>query len=145
MPLVREGSVYPLAQMGIIKSGQIVRDPRVADIPTYSEILLDAKGDALRQMLEYRAMNTLIQVGSMLRALVYPPGVDAAVVEVMRQAVADTFASPDFQAAAEKQLGFQFEFVPGAEAQELAGKIVKDANDDPEPLDYLRRLAREGR
>ena len=24
-------------------------------------------------------------------------------------------------------------------------KIVKDANDDPEPLDYLRRLAREGR
>jgi len=145
MPLVREGSVYPLAQMGIIKGGQIVRDPRVADIPTYSEILLETKGDAVRQTLEYRAMNTLIGVGSMLRALVYPPGVDAAVVEVMRQAVADTFASPDFQAAAEKQLGFQFEFVPGGEAQELAGKIVKDANDDPEPLDYLRRLAREGR
>jgi hypothetical protein len=36
-------------------------------------------------------------------------------------------------------------FVPGVEAQALAGKIVKDAVDDPEPLDYLRRLARENR
>ena len=44
--------------------------------------------------------------------------------------------------ASERQLGMQFEFVNGAESQELAREIVASANTDPEALDYLLRLAR---
>jgi hypothetical protein len=61
----------------------------------------------------------------------------------MRQSISDTFADRDFQAAAEKQVGFQVEFVPGVQAQELAEQIVREASTDPEALEYLRRLARE--
>jgi hypothetical protein len=135
--------VVAVAQRGNPSGGLIVRDPRVSDIPTYGEIAIELKGDAVRQTVDYHALTMIAQLGAMLRAMVYPPGVDAGLVEVMRQAMAETFADPEFQAAAEKQLGFQFEFVPGAEAQELAQSILNQASDDREALDYLRRLSRE--
>jgi tripartite-type tricarboxylate transporter receptor subunit TctC len=145
VPLVKEGEAAPIAQQGIVKNGRVVRDPRVADIPTYFEIVEQLKGDAATQTVDYRAMSALIELGSVLRALVYPPGTDPVLVQVMRKAVADTFADPEFQAAAEKQLGFQFEFVPGVAAQTLAEKIIQGTNEDPEPIDHLRQLAKTGR
>jgi tripartite-type tricarboxylate transporter receptor subunit TctC len=143
VPMIREGTVVAMAQRGNPQAGLIVRDPRVGDIPTYGEVAVELKGDAVRQTVDYRALTIIAQLGAMLRAMVYPPGVDAGLVEVMRQAMADTFADPEFQAAAEKQLGFQFEFVPGAEAQELAQAILNQANEDREALEYLRRLSRD--
>jgi tripartite-type tricarboxylate transporter receptor subunit TctC len=82
-------------------------------------------------------------MSAILRAVVYPPGVSPTVVETMREAIAATFADPEFQANAEKQLGFQIEFVPGAEAQAAVADILRRANDDPEAMEYLQRLARE--
>ncbi len=143
VPMVREGSAVTMAQRGNPQGGLIGRDPRVADIPTYGEVVVDVRGEAARSTVEYRALTIVAQLGAMLRAMLYPPGTDPALVEIMRQAIADTFADPEFQAAAEKQLGFQFEFVPGAEAQELAQFIINQANDDPPALDYLRRLSRD--
>ena len=49
----------------------------------------------------------------------------------MREAMAATFADPEFQAAAEKQLGFQFEFLAGAEAQALAEQIIRQPTTSP--------------
>jgi tripartite-type tricarboxylate transporter receptor subunit TctC len=145
VPMVKEGVAYPMGQRGIVKGGRIVRDPRVPDIPTYFETVLELRGAAAKQTVDYRAMELLIELGTMLRAIVYPPGTPSELVAVMRQAVADTFADPELQAAAEKQLGFQFEFVPGAEAQALAEKIIKTVREDPDALEYLRRMARETR
>jgi hypothetical protein len=141
--MIREGQVVPMGQRGIVKGGQLVRDPRVADVPTFFETAIELKGEGVKQTVDYRAMTLLVELGTMLRAIVYPPGTDAALVQAMQQAMADTFADPELQAAAEKQLGFQFEFVPGPEAQELAQLIMNQANDDPAALDYLRRLARD--
>lgn len=145
VPLVKEGEATPIAQQGIVQNGRVVRDPRIADIPTYFEIVEQLKGVAAAQTLEYRALTAVIELGSVLRALVYPPGTDPVLVQAMSKAVADTFADPEFQAAAEKQLGFQFEFIPAADAQSLAEKIIQDANNDAEPLDYLKQLAKSGR
>jgi tripartite-type tricarboxylate transporter receptor subunit TctC len=145
VPMIRDGQVVPMGQRGIVKGGQLVRDPRVADVPTFFETALEVKGEGVKQTVDYRAMSLLVELGTMLRAIVYPPGTDAALVQAMQQAMADTFADPELQATAEKQLGFQFEFVPAAEAQALAQKIVSSANDDPDALEYLRRQAREKR
>jgi tripartite-type tricarboxylate transporter receptor subunit TctC len=145
VPMIRDGAVVPTGQRGIVKGGQFVRDPRVADVPTFFETAIELKGEGVRQTVDYRAMALLVELGTMLRAIVYPPGTDAALVEAMRQAMVDTFADPELQAATEKQLSFQFEFVPAAEAEALAQKIVNSANDDPDALEYLRRQAREKR
>jgi len=143
VPLMKDGVLLPIGQKGIYKNGQVVRDPRVPDYPTYQEAAIEARGESVKQTVEYRAMVPLIQLDTMLLAVVYPPGVDPAVVDVMRQGIADTYGDPDFREAFEKQLGFPYEFVSGAEAQALAEKIIKDASEDTEALEYLRRLSRE--
>ena len=142
-PLVSAGNAIGLAQRGTARGGQIVRDSRVADIPTYLEVAVDLKGEAVKQSVDYRAMVSLIAMSASSREIVYPPGTDPAVVETMRKAMVDTFADAEFQAAAEKMLAFQIDFLPGAEAQDLAERIVRDASQDPDALEYLKRLTRE--
>jgi tripartite-type tricarboxylate transporter receptor subunit TctC len=140
---VKEGTAFPTSQRGILRGGQIVRDPRVREIPTHLEAGVELKGEPVKQSIEYRAMTIISQMNSLLRAIVYPPGVNAEMVEAMRQGVATTFADPEFQATAERQLGFQFVFVSGHEAQDQSQIIMQQAREDAEALDYLKRLARE--
>ncbi len=139
----KEGMAYPMSQRGIIRGGQVVRDPRVPDVPTHLEVAVELKGEAAKQSVEYRAMTLITQMSSMLRAILYPPGVSPDLAETMREAVAAAFADPEFQTTAERQLGFQFVFVPGAEAAEQAQLVTGQARSDPEAIEYLRRLARE--
>jgi tripartite-type tricarboxylate transporter receptor subunit TctC len=140
---VKEGLAYTTSQRGILRGREAVRDPRVADVPTHLEVAVELKGDAVKQTPEYRAMTLIVQMSSMLRAIVYPPGTSSDVVEAMRQAVTSTFADPEFQAAAQQQLGFEFVFVPGAEAQDQAQLIITQSQQETEALDYLKRLAHE--
>lgn len=142
-PLVSAGQAIGLAQRGTMRGGQVVRDPRVPDLPTYLEVAVELKGEAVKQTVEYRALLALIAMSAASREVVYPPGTDPAVVEVMRKALADTFADPEFLAAAEKILGFQIEFMPGAEAQELVQRIVRETGQDAAAIEYLKRLTRE--
>ena len=62
---------------------------------------------------------------------------------MLRQALNDVFGDPEFQAAAEKQLGYQLEAVHGVEAQSQAEKIIRDSREDAEAIEYLRQLSRE--
>ncbi len=141
VPMVREGSAFPMGQQGIVRGGQIVPDPRVGDIPTYSDVMVQLKGEGIKQSLDYRAHQAVAQMASMLRVIVYPPGTSPETAAAMRQAIADTFADPEFQAAADKQLGFQFEFVPGAEAQAHAEKVIREVGADTEVVEHLKRLS----
>jgi tripartite-type tricarboxylate transporter receptor subunit TctC len=143
VPLLKDGGVVPLGQRGLIRGGEIVRDARVGDVPTYAEIAVELRGESVKQTADYRAMRTVVQMVSLLLSIVYPPETSPDLVATMRRSLADTFADPEFQAAAEKQVGFQVEFVPGVQAQELAERIVRETSSDAEALEYLRRLARE--
>ena len=58
--------------------------------------------------------------------------------------VIDTFQDDEFVAAAEKVLGFQMTFLPGAEAQELAQRVLRQSREDPEAIEYLKRLSKQG-
>jgi tripartite-type tricarboxylate transporter receptor subunit TctC len=143
VPLQKEGTVVALGQRGLIRDGQIVRDPRIADIPTYAEIAVNTRGESVKQTVEYRAMANVVRMVSMLLAIVYPPDTSPELVNTMRQALAETFADPEFQATAQKQIGFPIEAVGGVQAQEGAERIMREATADSEALDYLRRLARQ--
>jgi tripartite-type tricarboxylate transporter receptor subunit TctC len=142
-PLLKEGGAVPVAQRGISRNGQIVRDPRLADVPTYFELAEELRGPDVRNTVEYRALTTVVNTSAMSREIVYPPGVDPAVVDLMRQAVADTFADEEFLAAAEKLLGFKMEFIPGSEAAALAQRIIRESSADADALEYLKRLTKE--
>ena len=142
-PMAKEGTLIPLAQRGIPRNGQIVRDPRVPDLPTYNEVAVEVRGESAKQSVDYRAMTTITLLSGISIVGLYPPGVDPALVEVMRQAVTNTFADAEFQAMVDKQLGYQLQEITGAEAQELAEQIMRDAREDQEALEYLRRLSRE--
>jgi tripartite-type tricarboxylate transporter receptor subunit TctC len=141
--LLKEGALTPMAQIGIVRDGQIVRDPRVADIPTYTEVAVDLRGESVKSTIDYRALAAMAHLGAMIFAFMYPPDVDPAIVNTMRQALAETWADPELIEAYERQLSFRYEIVPGAEAQTLAERLIKDMNEDAEALEYLRRMARE--
>jgi tripartite-type tricarboxylate transporter receptor subunit TctC len=85
----------------------------------------------------------MAKISSMQRAIVYPPGVAPEIVEVMRRAVEQTYADEEFQAASEKQFGFQAEFFPGPRAHAAVVDILRIAQEDAEALEYVKRLVRE--
>jgi tripartite-type tricarboxylate transporter receptor subunit TctC len=140
-PLAKDGTIYPLGQTGLIKGGQVARDPRVGDIPTYPELAVELRGERIKNTIGYRAALPLAQSLSMLRAILYPPGTPPEIGEVMRQAMAETFADPEFQATSEKQVGFAMELTPGAEAELLARQIIDNA--DRETIEHLKGMAKE--
>jgi tripartite-type tricarboxylate transporter receptor subunit TctC len=142
VPLVEQGTAVNLFQRGIPRAGGLIRDPRVPELPMYLDAAVEVRGESVRQTVEYRALELSSRMGAMQRSLVYPPGVAPEVVDVMRRALADTFADEEFQATAQKQFGFQAEFVPGAEALETSIRLIKQASEDPEALEYLKQLAR---
>jgi tripartite-type tricarboxylate transporter receptor subunit TctC len=142
VPLVEQGTAVSLFQRGIPRGGALVRDPRVPDIQTYLDAAVEVRGESVRQTVEYRALDFSSRMGAMQRALVYPPGVAPEVVEVIRRALAETFADEEFQATSQKQFGFQAEFVPGPEAAEMSVQLIKLASEDREALEYLKQLAR---
>ena len=129
-PLAKDGTIYPLGQTGLIKGGQVARDPRVGDIPTYPELAAELRGERIKNTIAYRAALPLTQSLSMLRAILYRPGTPPEIGEVMRQAMAETFADPEFQATSEKQVGFAMELTPGAEAEILARQIIEGGSRD---------------
>lgn len=143
VPLVKDGVATQAGQRGIFKGGKLVRDPRVADIPTYFDIAVGAKGEAVKQNLDYRALLSAVKMSVMLRAIVLPNGADQAVVDVMSKAISDTFADKEFLAQGQRQLGFDFEFLQGPDAQILAEDIVKGTVEDKEAYEHLKKLASE--
>ena len=85
----------------------------------------------------------LVQISALLRGVLAPPGTDAGLVALLREAVADTFADPEFRAEMERQVGYQVEFIPGPEAQAIAQRIIRESASDQEATEYLKRLTRE--
>src|SRR5215212_1870249 len=93
-PLVAQGQAVPMGQRGLLKDGKLVRDSRLPDVPTYEEIAVSLKGEAVKETVDYRALYALVGMNLTSREVVYPPGTEPGIVEIMRQAVADTFQDP---------------------------------------------------
>lgn len=140
---VEAGTLVPLGQRGIVEGDEVVRDPALPDIPTYLELAVEVKGDEVTDTVEYKALEALIKIDSILRAVVYPPGTAEETVETMRAAVAATYEDPAFVAESESLLGAQPLVLTGEEAQETVAGIVADLDAVPEAREYLKGLATE--
>ena len=140
-PMLKDGTLVAIAQRGVVDDqGNIIRDPRLPDVPTYSEAVKELD-PALEQKVEFQALEALVKLDSFLRAVVYPPSTDASYVTAMRQAVADTIESPEFQKAAADSLGAEPLFVTGEAAQGAVAEIFDALAASPEASDYLKDMA----
>lgn len=136
------GTVVAIGQRGIPNAeGEMVRDPRIPDIPTYLEAIREIKGAAVVDSVEYNALDGLVKVDALIRAFVYPPTAPDEFVDEMRAAVSATIESDAFLDDAAIALGASPIFVPGAEAQSAVEQIVAQLTDNPEATEYLRALA----
>jgi tripartite-type tricarboxylate transporter receptor subunit TctC len=124
--MVREGTVVPLYQEGLLgPEGGTVRDSR-SDLPSFPEFFRKVKGSDPSGSL---ADAYKISGGSrtMLRFITVPPKTPNELLQVIRKAVGDTFADPEFKAEAERMLQFQPLTFVGEEAERVNAAVFRAA------------------
>src|SRR5512145_1117570 len=104
--MVRDGTLVPLYQEGLLGSGgDTVRDTR-SDLPSFPEFFRKVKGTDPSGPL---ADAYKISGGSrsMLRFITVAPRTPDDLLQVIKKTFRDTFADPEFKAEAERMLQFQ--------------------------------------
>jgi tripartite-type tricarboxylate transporter receptor subunit TctC len=107
---LESGKLKIVMQLALDKHKELPDIPIVTDFVT--------KPDD-RQVLEM-----IFSRQSMGRPLVAPPGLDPAVTEVLRKAVAETMHDPQFLAEGER-IGLELNFVSGADVQALVERVYR--------------------
>jgi tripartite-type tricarboxylate transporter receptor subunit TctC len=138
--MVREGTVVPLYQEGLLgPEGGTVRDSR-SDLPSFPEFFRKAKGSDPSGPL---ADAYKISGGSrtMLRFITVPPKTPNELLQVIRKAVGDTFADPEFKAEAERMLQFQPLTFVGEEAERVNAAVFRAATGST--LEVVKKMAQQ--
>lgn len=143
VPMVKEGLVVPLAQAGSVHEGKVIRDPRLPDVPTYTEILIKLKGEAIREKIEFRALELLVRTGGVQRGWVYVAGVPDETFHAMAAAFEKFLNDPDMRKAFEKAIGFEPFVLNAVQAQQNADSVVDVVKKDPGAVEVLKELARK--
>jgi tripartite-type tricarboxylate transporter receptor subunit TctC len=124
--MVRDGTLVPLYQEGLLGSaGDTVRDNR-SDLPSFPEFFRKVKGTDPSGPL---ADAYKISGGSrtMLRFITVPPKTPNDLLPVIRKAFRDTFADPEFKNEAERMLQFQPLTFVGEEAEKVNAEVFRAA------------------
>ncbi len=143
LPMVEEGAVVPIAQEGTVQDGKIVRDPRLPNVPTYYEIVLELKGESIRKDPNYRAMELLAYLGGVRRGWVYAPRVPKKVFNTMAASFDRFLKDPAMIAHFKKAIGFQLVSLNAAAAQGIIDKVVEVQRRDPEAIEILKAMAQK--
>lgn len=142
--LVKDGTVVPLVQTGLTRSGKLVVDPRVPDMPIAEDEVVRIKGPAVKKTVAYRALVMVTSMAAMGRAVMLPPGVDPAVAGALRKAVGALNTDPAFVKDSIKIMGGEkVELISGEDAQKFAEDIAAMATSDKEANEYLNALAKK--
>ncbi len=142
-PMVKEGVAVPLAQEGTVQDGKIIRDPRLPDIPTYFEIVLELKGESIRKDVRYRAMETLAFLAGVRRGWVYAPRVPKATFDTMAASFDRFLKDPEMVAHFEKAIGFKLISLNAPQAQSIIDRVVEIQKSDPEAVALLKAMAQK--
>jgi tripartite-type tricarboxylate transporter receptor subunit TctC len=138
VPIVKKGEVIVLFQSGIFDAtGNIIRDPRIPDVPTIEEIYKkiygkDPKGRA------WDGIKAVVSAQTVGFALWLPPGVPQERTQVLIHAFKSMVNSAEFKVEAEKILGGEPVFLIGKESQ-LAFRTLIDAPPEIVELFKTRR------
>jgi tripartite-type tricarboxylate transporter receptor subunit TctC len=140
---VKQGNIVPLVQSGLTKDNKMVPDPRLPKVPVAGDFVPLLNRNA-EKSIEYRAMNLVISMFALGRAVFAPPGIDHAAGETLRMAFTKMAADPEFQQRAAKMNGGEnMDVTDGAEAQKFAENIARLVKAHPDALAYLNALSKE--
>ena len=143
VPYIKDGSVVPLVQSGVLHEGRKIRDPQLPQVPTAHEAVIALRGAAFRKSVEYRAFDLVASMISLGRGIFLPPGVDPPVAAALRAAFGKLNSDPEFQKSAAKLTGGPpMELTDGAAAQAFAESFTGLATSDQAALKYLEDMAK---
>jgi tripartite-type tricarboxylate transporter receptor subunit TctC len=116
----------------VLINGGAKRDPRIADVPTLSELMEQRKvSDSTR-----RLASVLVSPDQIGRPLATTPGTPPERVKMLRDAFKKALAEPEFIAEA-KTRGWQVEPVSGEELEAIAKKVVVQP---PEVIERMKKI-----
>jgi len=116
----------------------------VPDVPTYLEALVELKGEAVKNTVEYRAIELMVYMNAISRGWVYPPGVPEETVAAVRDGIARSLDDPELREGYKKSVGIDIVFMNGAETQAASDAIVQRFQNSPDVLNRLKELAGAG-
>lgn len=138
--MVRDGTLVPLYQEGLLGSdGETIRDIR-SDLPSFPEFFRKIKGSDPSGPL---ADAYKISGGSrtMLRFITVAPKTPNDLVQVIRNGFRDTFADPEFKAEAERMLQFQPLIFVGEEAEKVNAAVFRVATRPTQEI--IKKMAQQ--
>jgi tripartite-type tricarboxylate transporter receptor subunit TctC len=104
-PLVDEGKAVPLMSFGVIKDGEIVRDPNLPDLPTVEEVYKKLNGEE-PSGTAYEAYRAFLVPGFVYqKGLWANEGTPDSIVQAFWDAVEPISNDEDFKASSEEVLG----------------------------------------
>lgn len=104
-PLVKEGKAVPLMSFGMLKDGEIVRDPNVPDLPTVEEVYQKVHGKKPSGPA-YDAYRAFLIPGYVYqKGLWANEGTPDHIVEAYRDSVDKIAKDPEFRTSSEEVLG----------------------------------------
>ena len=143
--LADTGIVMPLLQFDYERAdGTPGRSPELAEVPSFSEVFKEIKGDAAVPSGEHwQALRLLHRVmDSMFRTVFMPPNAPAAAVEEMRRAFEKLATDAEFIADYEKITRTRPALVIGAQGEAIISELGKV---QPSLVSFLRRYIDAGR
>lgn len=115
-PLVEQGLARPLFTVGVLEGDEVVRDPNLPDVPTFTELYSQLNGGDL-DTVEYRAYRAFVVPGFFFqKGLWSNPGTDPAVLERYYRMTAELTADPQFRETTKAALG-GYDLVSGVETR----------------------------
>lgn len=104
-PMVDEGRAVPLFAVGVLEDGEVVRDPNVPDVPTFTELYSQLSGRDLTS-IEYEAYRAFVVPGFFFqKGLWSNEGTDQSVLDRYHQMTEELNADPQFREETEAALG----------------------------------------
>jgi tripartite-type tricarboxylate transporter receptor subunit TctC len=119
---IKSGFVKVLSQQGVIdRNGNVVRDPRIADVPTIRELFPD--NNMVQHLVDFSS------IGDLLSGIyVAPPKTPDDLLTILRAGFMATINDPNFLAEAEK---FSLDITPmdAAEIQSIVDRALQVSPD----------------
>jgi tripartite-type tricarboxylate transporter receptor subunit TctC len=104
-PLVESGKAVPLMSFGVLKDGDIVRDPNLPDLPTVEEVYEQLNGNA-PEGEAYDAYRAFLVPGYVYQKGIWAnEGTPDSLVQAFRDSVSPISKDPKFQKASKGVLG----------------------------------------
>lgn len=134
-PQIESGELVPIFQVGYLRAGKLVSDPRIPDMPLLPDQYKKRTGKSIYDAEQWPYLRAVVASENLGTSFWLPAGVPADVASILVDAFEKMAASPEYQAAAVAMMGAADRLSGAQEAQEAFDTFVGNPK---EVVDWLR-------